>query len=64
MVWNIFFLYFRLADYIDFDCAAAVWGLECFHAIILLINGQYCKDIVNFLSKVGKYYNNNNHNNI
>ncbi|CAG9761584.1 unnamed protein product [Ceutorhynchus assimilis] len=43
----------RLSDYIDFDCSSAIIGLECFHSILLLMNGQFKRRLANFLSAIG-----------
>ncbi|KAF7283340.1 hypothetical protein GWI33_000852 [Rhynchophorus ferrugineus] len=38
-------------DYVQFDCTTAICAMECFYAIILLINNQYKEYINNFLRK-------------
>ncbi|XP_066260512.1 Fanconi anemia group I protein homolog [Euwallacea similis] len=44
----------RLSDYIDFDCTAAMSCLECFHAILQLINTHYRNNSSIFFSRIGK----------
>lgn len=43
----------RFNDYVDFDCTSAIWAIECFHSIILLISNQYKGRVVDFFTEVG-----------
>ncbi|KAH1013955.1 hypothetical protein HUJ04_002869 [Dendroctonus ponderosae] len=44
----------RIRDYVDFDCSSAVMGIECFHTILIVMNGYNPNNTVNFISKVGE----------
>ncbi|XP_060518299.1 Fanconi anemia group I protein isoform X2 [Cylas formicarius] len=42
----------KFNEYVDFDCPAAILGLECFHAILVIMTGQFKSNISNFLSDI------------
>ncbi|KAJ8983001.1 hypothetical protein NQ317_014296 [Molorchus minor] len=42
----------RLTEFIDFDCATAALAVDCFHAILKLMTGQYRGNFRQFLQKI------------